>query len=355
MEFLIEGIGQTSGIDEVVARGCVDTIAIVVTDHDVAPRLTEYLDYIVGEIIKLLDTVTFVNFYDFLNDFVKLFAQQLAGPRIISLVSHLVARISKEQAAKRDGSAADSSAIVLDKCMATLRICVDNGVYMPQLQAPFTEALKPIFEFLADPTQIAFEDDIVLLVKSIIKKTKAVSADMWIIFDQFPKIVTKASGALGDLLSTMNYYVLYDAPGFAAREASIRGFAQIVEQAMFTRKIAADCEGAVACQLLFQCLRGTSSLDALLEPLLDLTRRRMDDDPTPIELKRHLFGVIMAAMYYNAPATLGYLESRQLTASVIEEMCEVRTSFRAEYERRFFIIGLTCMLRCPQLPVSLQP
>ena len=79
---------------------------------------------------------------------------------------------------------------------------------MPQLQAPFTEALKPIFEFLADPTQIAFEDDIVLLVKSIIKKTKAVSADMWIIFDQFPKIVTKASGALGDLLSTMNYYVL---------------------------------------------------------------------------------------------------------------------------------------------------
>ena len=48
MEFLIEGIGETSGIDEVIARGCVDTIAIVVTDHDVAPRLTEYLDYIVA-------------------------------------------------------------------------------------------------------------------------------------------------------------------------------------------------------------------------------------------------------------------------------------------------------------------
>jgi len=48
MEFLIESIGHTEGIDEVVARGCVDTIAIVVTDHDVAPRLKLYLEYIVA-------------------------------------------------------------------------------------------------------------------------------------------------------------------------------------------------------------------------------------------------------------------------------------------------------------------
>ena len=41
MEFLIQGIGQTTGIDEVVARGCVDTIAIVVTDQDVAVRLVD--------------------------------------------------------------------------------------------------------------------------------------------------------------------------------------------------------------------------------------------------------------------------------------------------------------------------
>lgn len=97
MEFLIEGIGLTNGIDEVVARGCVDTIAIVVTDHDVAPRLKDYLDYIVAELVKLLDSVNFVNFYDFMNDFVKLFAKELEGPRILSLMNGVVARIWKEQ------------------------------------------------------------------------------------------------------------------------------------------------------------------------------------------------------------------------------------------------------------------
>ena len=47
LQFLIEGIGQQQGIDEVIARGCVDTIAIVVTDADVKPRLVQYMDYII--------------------------------------------------------------------------------------------------------------------------------------------------------------------------------------------------------------------------------------------------------------------------------------------------------------------
>ena len=104
MEFLIEGIGATSGIDEVIARGCVDTIAIVVTDHDVAPRLKEYLDYIVIQLRQLLDTVTFVNFYDFMNDFIKLFAKDLVGQRINSIMNAVVARICKEQQAKLNGT-----------------------------------------------------------------------------------------------------------------------------------------------------------------------------------------------------------------------------------------------------------
>ena len=48
MQFLITSIGKTDGINEVIARGCVDTIAIVVTDQDVAPRLKLLLEDIVA-------------------------------------------------------------------------------------------------------------------------------------------------------------------------------------------------------------------------------------------------------------------------------------------------------------------
>ena len=74
---------------------------------------------------------------------------------------------------------------------------------------------------------------------------------MWEMFDHFPKVVSKAKGQMGDLLDTMNYFVLYGKEEFAQREGSIRVYAQILEQAMFTQKVVSDCEGAVACQLLF--------------------------------------------------------------------------------------------------------
>lgn len=129
----------------------------------------------------------------------------------------------------------------------------------------------------------------------------------------------------------------------------------MVEQAMFTHKIMPDCEGAILCQLLMQTLAGTQALDTLVEPLLELTKRRMAEDPAPIELKKHLIGIFMASMYYSIPLTMQFLESRGLTASLVDEMVKVRDKFTHEYERRFFVVGLSRMLLSPQLPASLQP
>lgn len=70
---------------------------------------------------------------------------------------------------------------------------------------------------------------------------------MWEMFDHFPNIVTKAKGQLGDLLDTVNHFMSYGKEEFAQREGSIKVYATIVEQAMFTKKILSDCEGAVLC------------------------------------------------------------------------------------------------------------
>ena len=41
---------------------------------------------------------------------------------------------------------------------------------------------------------------------------------MWEMFDHFPKIVAKSKGQMGDLLDTINYFVLYGKEDFAQRE-----------------------------------------------------------------------------------------------------------------------------------------
>ena len=75
----------------------------------------------------------------------------------------------------------------------------------------------------------------------------------------------------------------------------------------------------------------------------------------PIDLKKHMLGIFMSAMYYNSTLTLHYMERSGMTAQLVEEMLNIREQFNAEYERRFFIVGLSKMLMSPQLPPSLQP
>ena len=70
--------------------------------------------------------------------------------------------------------------------MTILRICVDNSIYSEKLSAEFEELLKPVFRFISEPSKISFEDDILLLIKSLIKKQKKVSPLMWEIFDFIP-------------------------------------------------------------------------------------------------------------------------------------------------------------------------
>lgn len=99
--------------------------------------------------------------------------------------------------------------------MMIIRVCIDNNVYMPELQDQFEESLKPIFVFVSEPQKITFEDDIMLIIKSMIRKRKGVTPLMWEIFDHFPKLLTKSKGQMGDLLDTVNSYMTHDKEGFA--------------------------------------------------------------------------------------------------------------------------------------------
>ena len=71
------------------------------------------------------------------------------------------------------------------------------------------EALKPILLFIENPTRITFEDEIILIVKTMIKNSQTISPIQWEMFDQFEKIVQKGNGNMGDLLDCINYFMIY--------------------------------------------------------------------------------------------------------------------------------------------------
>lgn len=62
---------------------------------------------------------------------------------------------------------------------------------MQQYSAQYEKALIPLFEFLATPEKIDFEDDLLLIVTNFIKKNLSVSETIYKIFPTLEKVFFK--------------------------------------------------------------------------------------------------------------------------------------------------------------------
>ena len=109
-------------------------------------------------------------------------------------------------------------------------------------------------------------------------------------------------------------------------------------------------------QLLFQLMTGSEALNHIFEELLNRVCQRMQDTShMPNHLKKHILGIFMSAMNYNATATLAYLEGKQMTAGLVDELTNIKNCATHEYEKKLFVIGMSRMLQCQTLPESLRP
>lgn len=72
----------------------------------------------------------------------------------------------------------------------------------------FEEMLKSLFGYITNPTAIAFEDEIVLCLKTFINKNKQISNVAWECFKHFPLILQKNKGTFGIMHETINCYLI---------------------------------------------------------------------------------------------------------------------------------------------------
>jgi hypothetical protein len=75
--FLFESIGMSQGAEKVVALQCVDTLKTIVVDSDIAKRFLTFLPEIVLMITKLMESVNFPQFFEFVLEFVKFYCRVL--------------------------------------------------------------------------------------------------------------------------------------------------------------------------------------------------------------------------------------------------------------------------------------
>jgi hypothetical protein len=107
---------------------------------------------------------------------------------------------------------------------------------------------------MLDPTKIEFEDDIVLTIKSLIKKANEISPVIWTLYPHLYKVFQKNKMTFGNLLDTLNYYLISGKDIIAQNSEYLVMLIKMAGEAMFTKEptIAIhNSEGAILMQLIF--------------------------------------------------------------------------------------------------------
>ena len=157
---------------------------------------------------------------------------------------------------------------VINKCWNVIRQIVEIQTFVPGYYAQVEEQLKPLFAFITEPSKIEFEDEIVLVLKTFIKKTKGVSNMLWEMFPYLEKVFEKNKKCFGNLLDLLNYFLIYGKEQFAVNRNNLSILIGIAAKSMFSTEpniTIQNAEGAILYQLIFQVFAGTQVLDEYFE------------------------------------------------------------------------------------------
>ena len=155
---------------------------------------------------------------------------------------------------KRCHEKGERNNIIINKCWNVLRMICELNTFMPVYASPLEECLKPLFEFMVDPGKIEFEDDIVLTIKSFIKKCPVISPVIWALFPHLYKVFQKNKNTFGNLLDTLNHYLTSGRDVIAQNREYLVMLVKMAGEAMFTKEPTMsihNSEGAILMQLIF--------------------------------------------------------------------------------------------------------
>jgi len=106
---------------------------------------------------------------------------------------------------------------------------------MQKYASEFEKIYIPIFEFMVDPSQINFEDNILQILKNFIRKTGGVSEIIFKVFPCLEKVFIKNKLTFGEtLLETLNYYMIYGQERIMQDPGAIEMLVKIADQAIFS-------------------------------------------------------------------------------------------------------------------------
>lgn len=335
-----------------------ETLSSICQDEEVMLRIHTYIPEVFNRLVQCLLCQREKNFFEALLELMNWYTE-ISNNEIIGLVRILIEKVRIELT-----SNFKDSPILIQKCWNIIRNITNSEFLNSDKIAEFEEILLPLALVLKMPTKQAYEDDIIVVLVGIMRKTKRVSGVLWQIFEALPFLQQKQGNSLQGVLKLLNYYIFYDAGHFQEHSDHLYLLVSMASEALYSTKSgkikeSLNSEGALLFQLILQSLPGY--LDTSLEKILTLVVRRYTDPPVQNHfLKVRLLEVLLTSFSYNFALTCNIL-LKDLNNSgvpflrfIMIELIQNRMFFKHPYDKKVAVLGLSQIFIQNSLPSDIS-
>ena len=352
IEFLLKGLAKEKS-EKALALQCADTLKDAIGDSDLVNRLEAFINTLFPLLTEMVSYMDLPSFYESLMTIISCYANSIDSS-MLKLLESLVARVDKEY--KELQARGERNNMTINQCWNVIRAIGEQSAFFPVFMDSIENALLPMFNYLVDPTDIEFDDDIMQVICALITKRGDISENMAKIFPYLPNFFEKYNRSFGSLFQTLNCYLYYGKNIFAANKSWIETIVKLVVESLYsTREIAEvnNSEGAILGQILLQTA-GNGVLDLYIPLLIEQALKRLSITPTADYLSRELYNLILCAICNNALLALNKIESQGSTETLFTGIIAASGKYQANYDVKVLVIGLSNIMIQSTLPPFLS-
>jgi hypothetical protein len=333
LEFLIRGITA----EKAFAIQCAEAMYSMIDDDDLTPRIAGCLRKVFPYFASMAETVELSDFFGVLVSLASHYGTTI-GIGLIYLLDILVKRIIKEweKGKKRN--------ILITRCWNVIYSICENKDFCSKYVESIENSMLPLFNYLANPKDIDFDDDIINTIKILLGCQVKISANMAMIFPVLGKYFEKGGYVFSNLLMVLNYYLYYGKSHFTQHKQWIEILLAMIEKSLFVTVDPVEennAEGALLIQMIMQNL-GEGMMNPYIPNLLQLILKRLNITIKESYLRVQLYNAFLCTVCNNGQLALE-LNKTQLDI-ILTAIINERDNFSASYDRKVLAIGLSNVL-----------
>ncbi|EAR89296.3 hypothetical protein TTHERM_00371110 (macronuclear) [Tetrahymena thermophila SB210] len=341
----------------VVQLSAIEALDTIYFDDEYSQRLIQTLFNAINSLIKNLVHIDYPRYFDLIYSVTTKFSSYIKENHeaLSSILDALNKKIFQEYDKVISGG--QKSTICLNKIMSIIKGICENKNYMPQFIVMIEGKLNEIILRIGNnPISANFDDDLLLILLSMIKHSNKLTELTKSMLPLFPNFFQKNNGVLSNMFQALNYVFIHGSDYLKANHAILQSLAEICVHTLFTQSQQGvyctnsdRAQGATLLQILLQSIANEMPPDLLVgiinkiyEKLQQIQQKKNEVKCNFLRLR--LLGVIFLALACNFVGVQQLLVQSNILGNIIKQVLTYGPRITNQYDRKIFIMSISQIL-----------